>query len=75
MYHPGDVKVDVNSYDAREDPGSDYNSAEDPALVAYLPHSCDSWIIGGPEQIEQMIRDLKAAHALLLEKLFPLEEK
>jgi hypothetical protein len=32
---------------------------------AYLPHSCDSWVIGGPEEIEALISDLKLAADLL----------
>ncbi len=31
--------------------------------VAYLPHSCQEWVIGGASEIEQMIADLK--HALM----------
>ncbi len=27
--------------------------------VAYLPHSCDEWVIGGREQIEALIADLQ----------------
>lgn len=27
--------------------------------VVRLPHSCDSWVIGGPEQVAAMIRDLQ----------------
>ena len=33
--------------------------------VAYLPHSCDQWVIGGKEEVQQMIEDLK----VILEKL------
>ncbi len=29
--------------------------------AAYLPHSCDEWIIGGEEEIKAMIRDLQEA--------------
>jgi hypothetical protein len=29
------------------------------APCAYLPHSCDQWVIGGPEQIRLMIADLQ----------------
>lgn len=25
----------------------------------YLPHSCDSWVIGGPEEIKTLIADLQ----------------
>lgn len=30
------------------------------AGIAYLPHSCSEWVIGGPEQIKAMIADLQA---------------
>ncbi len=26
--------------------------------TAYLPHSCDNWVIGGPEQVKALIEDL-----------------
>lgn len=29
--------------------------------VAFLPHSCDKWVIGGPEQVRQLIADLTEA--------------
>jgi len=28
---------------------------------AYLPHSCDEWVIGGVEQIKTLIEDLQGA--------------
>lgn len=28
---------------------------------AYLPHSCDEWVIGDEEQIKNMIEDLQVA--------------
>ena len=37
----------------------DYNYVKSPC--AYLEHSCDDWVIGGPEQIEMLISDLKVA--------------
>jgi hypothetical protein len=30
------------------------------AGVAYLPHSCNEWVIGGPDEIRAMIADLQA---------------
>lgn len=27
--------------------------------TAFLPHSCDKWVIGGPVQIREMIEDLQ----------------
>jgi hypothetical protein len=35
---------------------------------AYLPHSCNEWMIGGPEEIAALISDLEAAKALLEER-------
>lgn len=32
-----------------------------PYPVVYLPHSCDEWLIGGPEQIQALIDDLTQA--------------
>lgn len=26
---------------------------------AYLPHSCDEWIVGGRKEVEQLIEDLQ----------------
>jgi hypothetical protein len=28
---------------------------------AFLPHSCDAWVIGGPDQIRALIADLESA--------------
>lgn len=33
----------------------------DSVFGAYLPHSCDEWVIGGPEQIRMLIMDLQEA--------------
>lgn len=68
MYHKGDLavwKVGGKTYsrpsiDAREDNGYDEEGQPKPPCV-YLPHSCDEWIIGGPEQIKAMIQDLQDA--------------
>jgi hypothetical protein len=27
----------------------------------FLPHSCEEWVIGGPEEIRMLIRDLEEA--------------
>jgi hypothetical protein len=34
---------------------------------AYLPHACEEWFIGGPEQIKLMIEELQIALSLLEE--------
>jgi len=28
-------------------------------IVVYLPHSCDEWVIGGREEVKQLISDLE----------------
>lgn len=33
----------------------DYDSGE----WFYLPHSCNEWVIGGREQVEQLIQDIQ----------------
>lgn len=35
--------------------------------VAYLPHSCDHWVIGGANEVRAMIADLQIALAALEE--------
>lgn len=40
----------------------DSRSKESNVTVAvYLPHSCDNWVIGGPDQIQALINDLQEA--------------
>ena len=34
-------------------------------VVAYLPHSCDEWVIGGPDECRQLMADLMRALAKL----------
>lgn len=48
MYKPGTVKVEVD---------------DETGPYALLPHRCNEWIIGGPQQIQDMIVDLQAALA------------
>jgi len=36
-----------------------------PYPVVYLEHSCDEWLIGGPEQVQAMIDDLTALLPLM----------
>jgi len=33
---------------------------------AYLPHRCDEWVIGGPDQVKQLILDLQDALRTML---------
>ena len=32
---------------------------------AWLPHSCDEWVIGGREEVEALIKDLQALLAFI----------
>lgn len=38
------------------DASEDYKDADG---QAYLPHSCDAWVIGKRENVEMLIEDLK----------------
>ena len=42
-------------YDTRVDPYKELKRG------AYLPHSCDDWVIGGPDNIRTLILDLQRA--------------
>jgi hypothetical protein len=79
MYKEGDVKLTTKPckeyieegycdhylneahavYDSR-------NGGDKIANVAYLPHSCDEWVIGGMDEIDKLIHDLETAKATML---------
>jgi hypothetical protein len=46
------------SHDHPSDARGDYKTLFD---GAFLPHSCEEWVIGGPEEIRLLIRDLENA--------------
>ena len=46
MYKKGEVKITTSP------------SAE-VERCAFLPHSCDEWVIGGPNEVKQLIADLQ----------------
>ena len=73
MYNNGDLKV-VRPPETVFDSRCDW---EDRSSVAYLPHSCDQWIIGGREQIEDMLSDLQDALNILdvIEEKQSLDER
>lgn len=48
-------------YDARRGDDDDYLSA--PAVE--LPHSCNAWVIGGPQQVRELIEDLQTMLATM----------
>lgn len=53
MYIKGDVNIGrVTDYS-----NIDYKDFDN---AAYLPHSCDKWVIGGPAEILMLIEDLQA---------------
>lgn len=52
MYQKGQVEWGSEIDTTTED----YDAIEG----AYLPHSCEKWVIGGVENIQAMIDDLKA---------------
>lgn len=77
MYEQGDLRLTTQPCpEAEADGGSsgmcwycdEHHSVMDsrvsgyPVITgAYLPHSCDEWVIGGREQIEILIADLQEA--------------
>jgi hypothetical protein len=45
-----------------------FDSAQDPtgecgANTAYLPHSCDEWVVGSPQEVAALMLDLRDALA------------
>lgn len=75
-YKPGDLKqvgpcphgrdedgqcVEYECNDVRDSRRDDDSYAPLAEGGVYLPHSCDSWVIGGPEEIRALIADLQAA--------------
>lgn len=50
-YKKGDLKVG-REYDNRDD-------AESKVAVAYLPHSCDAWVVGSKDDAQALIADLQ----------------
>lgn len=70
MYKQGDLKVTTaicTSYDAEYgecDEDHDHTVYDSKTCktrkhpCAFLPHSCDSWVIGGADEIKLLIKDL-----------------
>ena len=62
MYQKNDIEVDYfTGIDAKEDSYNEEGYKYKDKKVIALPHSCDDWIIGGKEEAEQMIKDLREA--------------
>lgn len=38
-----------------------YSVEDEERPLAYLPHSCEQWVIGGPAEVRMLIEDLRAA--------------
>jgi len=66
MYESGDVEIGTPgdsrtpSIDSRRDDGYGDGWQGDRPYIAYLEHSCNEWVIGGPEEVRLMIADLRA---------------
>jgi len=41
--------------------GRDWDNEPLPLGTAFLPHSCNEWVIGGPKEMKELIADLQAA--------------
>lgn len=50
----GECYNDDHEHQIRDANGRD----ENPVGTAFLPHSCDAWVIGGKEEIQQLVDDL-----------------
>lgn len=74
MYKAGDLEININKGPCKLDEGYCENYEHNHSLDArnydekryfgnevYLPHSCDSWVIGGVKEVELLIGDLLAA--------------
>ena len=57
-YKKGELRYGPLVVDAREEDG--YSWKEDRVLF-YFPHSCQQWVIGGPEQVRLLVDDLLTA--------------
>jgi hypothetical protein len=62
MYNKGDATTgdfwsDSKWYDESDEEVHPYEGKQ----VIRLPHSCDSWVIGGEKEARQMIADLEEA--------------
>jgi hypothetical protein len=66
-YKKGDLQInepdDINDLpcysDSRDWNKDELRSREVKKGEAYLPHSCDQWVIGGPEEVKLLISDLR----------------
>ncbi len=76
MYEPGDVKLLTPPCPDALNSGSCNRGwikeghahtlrHKELAPCAFLSHSCDEWVIGGPQAVRQMIADLTAALATM----------
>jgi len=69
MYKTGDLQIETEppfpDPDSDADPGMYDSRGAYPGSVpypaAFLPHSCDRWVIGGVEQVLDLMHDLNQA--------------
>ena len=61
---------DVDEEEERPHPTVPLDSRDDyrrAKAAAFLPHSCNEWVVGGVPEIDALIADLKAAREKLVE--------
>jgi hypothetical protein len=56
-YTVGELRTELNNIEYVED--EEGNQHDVVIARACLPHSCDEWVIGGPDQIRALILDLE----------------
>ena len=58
-YQAGGVRLEPAQHDEEANPACEWTDDDGCLpLVACLPHQCDSWRIGGPDEIRLLIHDL-----------------
>lgn len=59
-YESADLELHLPHSEDEPCPGSRWHDDRGKTFV-FLPHSCDEWIIGGPQEIKLLISDLQEA--------------
>lgn len=59
MYRQGDLETLTPEENYVTDARADNYGEKIRLPCAHLPHSCDYWIIGGPEEVKTLIQDLQ----------------
>lgn len=61
MYKRGELQVTESHRHHVDDSRAEDETVKAFHPAAYLPHSCNDWVIGGPEQVKLLIEDLQKA--------------